>query len=222
MRILVIEDDPLIGSGVEAGLRQQDWAVDWVTHKAQAVSALQAETFDAAVLDLGLPDGSGLTLLRSLRSAGDSLPVLILTARDAVEDRTAGLDSGADDYLTKPFDLDELAARLRAIVRRHQGRSGNALSVGNIVLDPTAHTTTVDDQPLDLSRREFSTLQALMESAGKVLTAEQLEQKLYGWGEELDSNAIQVHVHHLRKKLGNNEVIRTIRGVGYTIDQNSE
>ncbi len=219
MRILLVEDDPIIGSGIESGLRQQDWAVDWVTHKTHALSAMGSESFDALVLDLGLPDGSGMDILRSLRSAGHSLPVLILTARDAVEDRIAGLDCGADDYLIKPFDLDELAARIKAIVRRTEGRSVNTLAVGDLVLDPTAHTLTQDHNPVDLSRREFSVLQVLMESSGKVLTQEQLERKLYGWGEELDSNAIQVHIHHLRKKLGS-DVIRTIRGVGYTLKVN--
>lgn len=219
MRILLVEDDPIIGSGIESGLRQQDWAVDWVTHKAHALSAMGSESFDALILDLGLPDGSGMDILRSLRSAGHNLPALILTARDAVEDRIAGLDCGADDYLTKPFDLDELAARIKAIVRRTEGRSVNTLAVGDLVLDPTAHTLTQDHNPVDLSRREFSVLQVLMESSGKVLTQEQLEQKLYGWGEELDSNAIQVHIHHLRKKLGS-DVIRTIRGVGYTLKVN--
>lgn len=210
MRILIVEDDQIIGSGLQSGLRQRDWAADWVGSKSQALSALKAEHFDLIILDIGLPDGSGLELLKLLRAEGSSQAVLILTARDAIEDRIQGLDLGADDYLTKPFDLQELAARVRAITRRHQGRGSNAVIVGDLHLDPEGHTLSLNGESIALSRREFGILQALMESSGKVLTHEMLEQKLYGWGDELDSNAIQVHVHHLRKKLGP-DLIRTIR-----------
>lgn len=218
MRILLVEDDDLIGSGTQTGLRQRGIATDWVTTSRLADAALQADRFDGMALDLGLPDESGLDLLARLRRREQQLPVLILTARDAIEDRVAGLDAGADDYLVKPFDLDELAARLRAIIRRGQGRSQGVIEHGGLRLEPAGRCVTLDGTPANLSRREFDLLQALLEASGRVVTAEQLEQTLYGWGEELESNAIQVHIHHLRRKLGNT-LIRTVRGVGYTIDR---
>jgi two-component system OmpR family response regulator/two-component system response regulator QseB len=216
MRILIVEDDPLLGDGIQAGLRQAGFSADWVRDGVAAGAALAAEHFAAVVLDLGLPRLSGLELLRRLRAAGNAVPVLILTARDAVADRVAGLDAGGDDYMVKPFDLDELAARLRARVRRAHGQAAATLRVGELELDPAAHAARFEGRAVDLSAREFAVLQALTLSAGRVLTREQLEQALYGWGEEVESNAIEVHIHHLRRKL-RADLIRTVRGVGYTL-----
>ncbi|MBS1137262.1 MAG: two component transcriptional regulator, winged helix family [Proteobacteria bacterium] len=216
MRILVVEDDSLLGDGIQAGLRQAGYSADWVRDGAAADTALAVEEYAAVVLDLGLPRVSGLELLRKLRAAGNAVPVLILTARDAVPDRVAGLDAGADDYMVKPFDLDELAARLRALVRRSHGQTAAVLNVGDLELDPAAHTARFKGQPVELSAREFAVLQALALNAGRVLSRERLEQSLYGWGEEVESNAIEVHIHHLRRKLAP-DLIRTVRGVGYTM-----
>lgn len=214
MRILVIEDDRLLGDGIQKGLAQAGFAVDWVQDGSQGEAALKTENFAAVVLDLGLPKLSGLELLRRLRANGNPVPVLILTARDAIEDRVKGLDSGADDYVVKPFDLDELAARLRALTRRQGGEASAALRVNDLELDPAQHEVKFRGQPVELTAREFSLLQELMLNAGRVLSREQLEQRLYAWGEEIGSNAIEVHVHHLRRKL-TPELVRTIRGVGY-------
>jgi DNA-binding response OmpR family regulator len=216
MRILIVEDDSLLGDGIQAGLRQAGFAADWVRDGLAADAALAVERFAAVVLDLGLPRLSGLELLRRLRAAGNVVPVLILTARDAVADRVAGLDAGGDDYVVKPFDLDELAARLRALVRRAHGQAAATLRVGELELDPAAHAARFAGRPVELSAREFAVLQALTLNAGRVLSREQLEQALYGWGEEVESNAIEVHIHHLRRKL-RAELIRTVRGVGYTM-----
>jgi DNA-binding response OmpR family regulator len=216
MRILLIEDDPHLGDGLTIGLRQAGFAVDWVRDGQAADHALQSESFDLAVLDLGLPKLSGMEVLARARSRGQALPILILTARDATGDKVAGLDAGADDYLVKPIDLDELAARVRALARRSTGRAAPLLAHGDIVLDPAAHTVTRAGLVVELSSREFSLLQMLLESAGRVLTRSQLEQSMYGWRDEPDSNALEVHIHHLRKKLGS-DLIRTLRGVGYTI-----
>jgi two-component system OmpR family response regulator/two-component system response regulator QseB len=221
MRILVVEDDSLLGDGIQAGLRQAGYSADWVRDGAAADTALAVEEYAAVVLDLGLPRVSGLELLRKLRAAGNAVPVLILTARDAVPDRVAGLDAGADDYMVKPFDLDELAARLRALVRRSHGQTAAVLNVGDLELDPAAHAARFKGQPVELSAREFAVLQALALNAGRVLSRERLEQSLYGWGEEVESNAIEVHIHHLRRKLAP-ELIRTVRGVGYTMQRPSE
>jgi two-component system response regulator QseB len=179
---------------------------------------LRTETFDIMVLDIGLPGRSGLDVLKSMRKRGDTLPVLILTARDTVSDRVNGLDCGADDYLTKPFDLDELCARARALVRRSTGRAAPAISHGNIVLDPAAHTVLFEGENVVLPPREFMLLELLLENTGKVMSRERLEQSLYGWDTDVDSNSVEVHVHHLRKKLGSN-LIRTVRGIGYMIDK---
>jgi len=214
MRILLVEDDSLLGDGIQAGLGQAGFAVDWVRDGAQADTALLSETYAAVVLDLGLPKLSGLELLRRVRARGNAVPVLILTARDAVEDRIKGLDSGADDYAVKPFDLHELAARLRALTRRGRGQAAAALHVNEVELNPAEHRVLFRNKPVDLSAREFSLLHELMLNAGRVLSREQLEQRLYAWGEEPGSNAIEVHVHHLRRKLAP-ELVRTIRGVGY-------
>ena len=216
MRILLVEDDLLLGDGIQAGLRQAGFGVDWSRDGLAAWHALSAESYAAVVLDLGLPRLSGLELLRRLRASGNRVPVMILTARDRVEDRITGLDSGADDYLTKPFDLHELAARLRALVRRSHGQAAPRLRVGPVEIDPAARSASFEGRPVELSAREFALLQALALNAGRVLSRSQLEQALYGWGEEVGSNAIEVHIHHLRRKLSV-ELIRTVRGVGYTL-----
>jgi len=216
MRILLCEDDPELGDGLTVGLRLSGFAVDWVRDGNAADQALQSETFDLLVLDLGLPRLSGMEVLKRARGRAQTVPILILTARDALGDKVAGLDAGADDYLVKPIDLDELTARIRALTRRSAGRAAPLLSHGNVVLDPAAHSVTLAGQPVELSSREFSLLQMLLESAGRVLTRSQLEQSMYGWRDEPDSNALEVHIHHLRKKLGS-DLIRTLRGVGYTI-----
>jgi len=214
MRVLVVEDDPLLGDGIKAGLAQAGFAADWVRDGVAAQLALQARAHDAVVLDLGLPRLAGLEVLRRLRAEGNKTPVVIVTARDAVEDRIKGLDSGADDYVVKPFDLHELAARLRALIRRSAGEAAPLLRVGELELDPAARHARVKGEPVELPAREFALLHALMLGAGRVLTREQLAERLYAWGEEVESNAIDVHVHHLRRKLVP-ELIRTVRGVGY-------
>lgn len=216
MRILLVEDDPELGDGLTVGLRQAGFTVDWLVDGQAADQALQGESFDLVVLDLGLPRLSGMQLLKQARQRGDDLPILILTARDAIGDKVAGLDAGADDYLVKPIDLDELSARIRALSRRRAGRAAPLLSHGQLTMDPATYRVTLAGQPVDLSSREFSLLQLLLENAGRVLTRSQLEQSLYGWQGEPDSNVLDVHIHHLRKKLGS-DLIRNLRGVGYTI-----
>lgn len=216
MRILLAEDDPLLGDGLQAGLRQQGFQVDWVRDGEAAERELRSQAYGAAVLDLGLPRLDGLNVLAKVRQAGLRLPILILTARDAVPDRIKGLDLGADDYVIKPVDLDELAARLRALIRRAHGQPIDKLKAHDIELDPAARHVAQAGQAITLSGREFDLLHALMLNAGRVLSREQLEQHLYSWGQEVDSNAIEVHVHHLRRKLGNH-VIQTVRGVGYVL-----
>lgn len=220
MRVLLVEDDALLGDGLRAGLGQAGFAVDWVRTGSDAVHALDAEPVAAVVLDLGLPDLSGFEVLRRLRARGNKVPVLILTARDAVGDRVKGLDGGADDYVVKPVDLAELAARLRALIRRASGEAAPALRRGELELDAAAHRVVFRGQPVELSVREFALLHELMRS-GRVLSREQLEERLYSWGHEIESNAIEVHVHHLRRKLAPG-VIRTIRGVGYMIPQEQD
>jgi DNA-binding response OmpR family regulator len=214
MRILLVEDDKLLGDGIKAGLAQAGFSVDWVEDGASGETALKVEPYAAVVLDLGLPKVSGLELLRRLRAGGNAVPVLIITARDTVEDRIKGLDSGADDYVVKPFDLDELAARLRALTRRGRGEAVPVLNIGGISLDPAEHRVQFQGQPVELSSKEFALLHELMLNAGRVLSREQLEQRLYPWGDEVESNAIEVHIHHLRRKLAP-ESIHTVRGVGY-------
>jgi len=216
MRVLVVEDDPLLGDGIEAGLRQQGFTVDWVRDGVAAGHAIEAEPYAAVVLDLGLPRRSGLEVLKQLRLAKNPVPVLILTARDTVEDRITGLDAGADDYLVKPFDLGELSARLRALIRRAGGSPAAVLSVGVLSLDPAGRTVTFRAEPKQLSAREFDLLQVFMLNAGRVLTRDQLVSSLYAWGEEIESNAIDVHLHHLRRKLAP-EIVQTLRGVGYIL-----
>jgi two-component system OmpR family response regulator/two-component system response regulator QseB len=216
MRILLAEDDALLGDGLRAGLRQAGFLVDWVRDGQAAERELRAQPYAAAVLDLGLPLMDGMDVLASVRRAGVTLPVLVLTARDAVPDRIRGLDTGADDYVVKPVDLHELAARLRALVRRAHGQPQETLQVQDLVLDPAARSVLRAGAPVALSTREFDLLQALVLNADRVLSREQLEQHLYSWGQEVDSNAVEVHVHHLRKKLGAG-VIQTVRGVGYLL-----
>jgi two-component system OmpR family response regulator/two-component system response regulator QseB len=216
MRILVVEDDSLLGDALKAGLRQRGFDADWVTDGVAAELALHGASFAAVVLDLGLPRLDGIALLRKERAKGSRIPVLILTARDAIDERIRGLDSGADDYVIKPVDLDELAARLRALVRRSRGEAAPALQAGELRLDPAARTVTYRGKPIELKAKEFNLLQELLLNAGRVLSREQLEERLYAWGEEVESNAVEVHVHHLRRKLAP-ELIRTVRGVGYLL-----
>lgn len=216
MRILVVEDDSLLGDALQAGLRQRGLDVDWVADGIAAQMALRSDAFAAVVLDLGLPRLDGLELLRKVRAKGVRTPVLVLTARDAVEDRVRGFDTGADDYVVKPVDLDELAARLRALVRRSRGDPTPTLDVGPLHLDPAARTVTFHGRLVDLQAKEFNVLQEFMLHAGRVLSRQQLEERLYAWGDEVDSNAVEVHIHHLRKKLSS-ELIRTVRGVGYVM-----
>ncbi len=221
MRLLVVEDDRMLGQGLQAGLRQKGWAVDWVRDGSLAEEALRGEPYDVVLLDLGLPGKGGLEVLRGLRARGNAVPVLILTAQDAVSDRVTGLDAGADDYLPKPFDLDEVAARVRALHRRSGGRADPRLELSGLTLDPASHEVTLDGGKVQLSAREFSLLHALLERPGRPLSKAQLEERLYGWGEEVESNAVEVHVHALRKKLGPHW-IRTLRGVGYVIPGKGE
>ncbi len=216
MRILLAEDDPLLGDGLRAGLRQLGFQVDWVRDGEAAARELRTQPYVAAVLDLGLPRRDGMDVLAGIRRDGVTLPVLVLTARDAVPDRIRGLDRGADDYVIKPVDLHELAARLRALVRRAHGQPQEQLRCGAIRLDPAARSVQYDGRPVSLSTREFDLLHALMLNAGRVLSREQLEQHLYSWGQEVESNAVEVHIHHLRRKLGV-DAIQTVRGVGYVL-----
>ncbi len=214
MRLLLIEDDTMIGRAVREGLRQAGFAVDWVTDGRAAELSLSNDVYDLAVLDLGLPRGDGMTLLKRLRAGGSALPVLIASARDTVRDRIAGLEAGADDYVLKPFDLDELVARVRALLRRHAGSGNPMLQQGELVLDPVSRRVTKAGEPVELSAREFAVLEALMRKPGAVLSRERLEEAVYGWGQEVASNAIEVHLHNLRRKLGS-AAIRNVRGVGY-------
>ena len=216
MRILVVEDDRLLGDALQAGLRQRGFDADWVTDGVAAELALRGEPFAAVVLDLGLPRLDGLALLRKERARGTQTPVLVLTARDAVDDRIKGFDTGADDYVLKPVDLDELAARLRALVRRSRGEPAPVLEIGELRLDPAARSVAFRGQPVELQAKEFRLLHEFMLNAGRVLSRAQLEQRLYAWGDEIESNAVEVHVHHLRRKLAPT-LIRTVRGVGYVM-----
>ncbi|MDO8958339.1 MAG: response regulator transcription factor [Rhodocyclaceae bacterium] len=216
MRVLIVEDDRLLGAGILAGAKQAGIQADWVEDGAAALAALRSEPFSAVVLDIGLPRLSGLDVLRELRASRNAIPVLILTARDTSRDVIAGLDAGADDYMVKPFDLGELAARLRALVRRAAGSTAPLLEHGNLQLDPAARQIIWQGKPVDLAPREFALLHELLLNAGRVLTRAQIEAKLYPWGEEVESNALEVHIHHLRKKLAP-ELIRTVRGVGYMV-----
>lgn len=217
MRVLLAEDDPMLGDGLRAGLRQLGFQVDWVRDGPAAERELSGGEYTAAVLDLGLPGKDGLDVLQALRTAGVGTPVLVLTARDAVPDRIRGLDLGADDYVLKPVDLHELAARLRSLVRRSHGVAHEVLQMGALALEPGTRRVLWQGAEVGLSTREFDLLHALMRSAGRVLSREQLEQQMYSWGHEVESNAIEVHIHHLRRKL-QADAIQTVRGVGYRVN----
>jgi len=216
MRVLLVEDDPMIGRAVEAGLHGAGYAVDWVRDGAEAELAVGTGVYDLALLDLGLPRRDGIEILKGVRRSGGKLPILIITARDSVADRISGLDAGADDYLVKPFDLDELLARARAVIRRQRGRSSPETTYGQLSLDPVTRVVMFRGVAVDLSAREFAVLETLMKEPGAVVSREKLEDAVYGWGEEVGSNSIEVHLHHLRRKLSA-ELIRNVRGVGYRV-----
>jgi DNA-binding response OmpR family regulator len=218
MRILLAEDDELLGEGLAAGLRHFGFTVDWMRDGACAAAALDTEDYAALVLDLGLPRMDGLAVLERLRARRNDVPVLVLTARDTRHDKVLGLDTGADDYVVKPVDLEELAARLRALIRRRGGRVAPRLVCGRIELDPAARQVTLAGAPVELSAREFAILELLMDNAGRILSRAQLESAIYGFAEGAESNAVEVHIHHLRRKLGA-DAIRTLRGVGYTMEK---
>jgi two-component system OmpR family response regulator/two-component system response regulator QseB len=216
MRLLLVEDDRMIGESLRGALRLEGHAVDWVRDAEAASATLASERFDLVLLDLGLPRGDGLEVLRGVRARKDETPVIVLTARDGLGDRVAGLDSGADDYLVKPFEFDELNARIRAVSRRRSGRSQPLLTHGDVALDPATRQVTRGGEPVLLSAREFAVLEALMQRPGALLSRAQLEDRLYGWGEEIESNAVSVYIHQLRRKLGA-DFIRNVRGVGYFV-----
>lgn len=218
MRVLLVEDDRMIGDALRLALRHEGWAVDWVRDGEAARQTLATETFELVLLDLGLPGLDGLAVLRSLRARHDRTPVIVLTARDALADRVAGLDSGADDYVVKPVEVEELSARMRAVLRRHTGRAEPALVCGDVMLDPATKQVTCKGEPVLLSAREYALLEALMLRPGAILSRAQLEDRLYGWGDAVESNAISVYIHQLRRKLGA-DFIRNIRGVGYFVGQ---
>ncbi|NGZ28332.1 MAG: response regulator transcription factor [Magnetococcales bacterium] len=218
MRILLVEDDSLLGDGIQVGLQQSGFTVDWLTLAEDALHALQHETFDALVLDWKLPGLSGIDLVKRLRKQGNTTAIIMLTARDSVEDRIHGLDSGADDYLIKPFDLEELAARLRALLRRQGGRATPLLENGPLIMDPATHMVSLHGKPLALSNKEYRLLQLFMENIGKVLSKNRMEDAVYGWSNDIESNTLEVFIHHLRRKL-EIPLIRTIRGVGYMMDK---
>jgi DNA-binding response OmpR family regulator len=221
MRILLAEDDALLGDGLRVGLRQLGFLVDWVRDGVAAERELATGDYSAAVLDLGLPLKDGLDVLQSLRARKITTPVLVLTARDAVSDRILGLDLGSDDYVVKPVDLNELGARLRALVRRSHGHVQEILRTGGVLLDPLARQVSLNGEPVALSTREFDLLHTLLLNAGRVMSRDQLEQKMYSWGYEVESNAIEVHIHHLRRKL-QADIIQTVRGIGYTVQRSPE
>lgn len=216
MRLLLVEDDAMIGEAIRSGLKREGFAVDWVHDGESASQVLRSEEFDLLLLDLGLPRRSGLEVLTALRARGLEIPVLIITARDAVSDRVQGLDAGADDYLVKPFDLDELAARIRALLRRKSGRTAPAIEHLGVTLNPATHAVTRAGREIPLSPKEFALLQLLMERPGTILSRARLEERLYGWGEEVESNAVEVHIHGLRRKLGADYILN-VRGVGYRV-----
>ncbi|HVC50076.1 MAG TPA: response regulator [Burkholderiales bacterium] len=216
MRILLVEDDLMIGESVRLGLRQDGFTIDWVQDGRAAELAMETETYAMVLLDLGLPKKSGLELLSTWRRQGNHVPIIILTAHDAISERVQGLDGGADDYLVKPFDLDELSARIRALFRRQAGRTESDIRVGELVFNPVTREVSYKGAAVVLSAREIGVLEVLLERPGAVLSREQLESRVYGWGEEVGSNAIEVHIHNLRRKLGQ-KAIRNVRGVGYML-----
>jgi len=216
MRVLIVEDDEMIAQGLQTALRRGGFAVDWVRDGKNAAAALQTSEFDVVLLDLGLPDRDGVDVLRELRRRGDATPVIILTARDEIQHRVAGLDAGADDYIVKPFDLDEMLARMRSVLRRVAGRGDPGIQHGDLRLDPVTRTVERAGTPVGLSGHEYAVLEALLQRPGAVLSRAQLEDRLYGWGDPIGSNAVEVYVHGLRRKLGS-DVIQTLRGVGYFV-----
>jgi two-component system response regulator QseB len=218
MRVLLIEDDPMIGRAVSAGLAEAGFSVDWVQDGRAADLSLGAGVHDIAVLDLGLPRKDGMAVLATMRASANPTPVLIATARDAVADRIAGLNAGADDYIVKPFDLDELVARVRAVLRRHAAAASSLLVCGRLTLDPLRKLVSLRDEAVALSAREFALLEALMQRPGVVLSRKKLEESIYNWDDDLGSNAVEVHIHRLRKKLGV-DVIQNVRGVGYRVSE---
>jgi two-component system, OmpR family, response regulator QseB len=218
MRLLLVEDDPMIGASVQSGLRLEGYTVDWVRDGAAADLAVANGVYELILLDLGLPRKSGLDLLAGLRRKGITMPVLVITARDSVADRVKGLDAGADDYLVKPFDLDELSARIRALLRRQAGRASPLIEHGALSLNPATHEVMLNGAPVNLSAREFALLHALLEQPGVPLSRAKLEERLYGWNEEVESNTVEVYIHALRRKLGA-EWIRNVRGVGYRVPE---
>lgn len=216
MHLLLVEDDPLLGEGLYTGLTRENYDVDWVKNGEMALTALDTTIYDGVILDIGLPRMSGLDVLSTVRGKGNLVPVLILTAQDGINERVSGLDSGADDYLVKPFEFDELCARIRALTRRARGLSEHLLRYKDITLNPSAHTVTKNGEAVNLSRREFALLEEFLVAQGRVLSRAHLEDKLYSWGDEIGSNAIEVHIHHLRKHFGS-ELIKTVRGIGYMV-----
>jgi two-component system response regulator QseB len=216
VRILLVEDDNLLGDGVCAGLRREENAVDWVKNGETALSAMVETQYDCVVLDIGLPRMSGLDVLAHVRESNNAVPVLILTAQDDIADRVKGLDAGADDYLVKPFEFSELCARLRALTRRTRGNASEIIHYKNITINTTAHSVEYNDKIVELSRREYTLLIEMVSNQGRVLSRQHLEQKLYSWGDEIESNTIEVYIHHLRKKLYS-DLIKTVRGIGYIV-----
>jgi two-component system, OmpR family, response regulator QseB len=221
MRLLLVEDDEILGDGLAAGLKMEGYAVDWLTNGKLADEALKMNCYELVVLDLNLPDMDGLSILKALRTRKDETPVLVLTARDTVPDRVEGLDSGADDFVIKPFELDEVCARLRALARRNEGRSTPTIEYKGLVLDPAAHQVTYNGEKVELSQKEFEILSFLMGNIGRVVSRARLEESLYSWSSDIESNTVEVHIHYLRKKL-DSSIIRTVRGVGYIIDSESD
>lgn len=221
MRLLLVEDDEILGDGLAAGLTMEGYAVDWLTNGALADEALKMNCYELVVLDLNLPDMDGLSVLRALRARKDETPVLVLTAKDTIPDRVEGLDGGADDFVIKPFELDEVCARLRALARRNEGRSTPTIEYKGIVLDPASRQVTFNDEKVELSQKEFEILSFLMGNIGRVVSRARLEESLYSWSSDIESNTVEVHIHYLRKKLESG-IIRTVRGVGYIIDSENE
>lgn len=219
MRVLLVEDDPLLGEGIRTALIRAGYVVDWLTRGGEACEAIKVEPFSLVILDLGLPDIDGLEVLKAIRRRL-SMPVLILTARDAIEQRIQGLDAGADDYVLKPFDLQELLARMRVVTRRSEGRATQTLRIGELIIDESQHEARWRDEPITLGRREFALLLELARHRDRVMSRPRLESLLYGWGEEVGSNALEVHVHHLRRKL-DKRLITTVRGIGYRLESSA-
>lgn len=221
MRLLLVEDDEILGDGLAVGLKMEGYAVDWLTNGKLADEALKMNCYELVVLDLNLPDMDGLTILKNLRARKDETPVLVLTAKDTVPDRVEGLDSGADDFVIKPFDLNEVCARLRALARRNEGRGTPTIEHKGVVLDPASHQVTYNGEKVELSQKEFEILSFLMGNIGRVVSRTRLEESLYSWSSDIESNTVEVHIHYLRKKL-NSSLIRTVRGVGYIIDSDGD